>query len=232
MTTLVLQGPTINAYLQPNFHDATFVAKVQQKNQAELKKINDDFGQSYRFQSTTIHVKEPFKLRLDANVEDTTVSYIANGTRQIFKVPRIKLPIPGLNKVQDVSDQPGRRQTLMDFGILTNSIVDELFDAKFVRMDRATGDAVFDLTYKSKFHDRNRFRVWLDPNKHFIEKREWTNRKGRMVATFIYDSPVNDGGVWMPTKLTVKNADDAVAGVTKYESVKINAGVSDDLFAF
>ena len=222
-----VQSPRIDAYIQPNFHDASFIAKVVKKDQDELKKINDDFGQGYRFNSTTVRLKEPFKVRLDANVEDTTVSYIVNGTRNRIRVPRLKI-----DKKEDLSNDPGRRQTLMDFGILTPSLFNGLFDAKFVRMDRATGDAVFDLTYEPRFHDKTRYRVWIDAEKKYVTKREWYHRKGRMVATFIYEAPVTENGATMPSRLTVKNGDDVVAGITRYDGVRLNTGIADDVFGF
>ena len=221
-----VQSTNIAAYIQPAFRDAAFTAKVVQKNEKELMKINDDFGQGYRFSSTSVRMREPYMLRLDANVEDTTVSYVVNGAARRIKVPRLHI-----NTKQDLSGKPGQRQTLMDFGVLTPSLFEDLFDAKFVRIDRATGDAVFDLTYKPVYKDKTRFRVWLDPERHYVAKREWYQRRGRMIATFLYEAPVTEGGATMPTKLTVKNADDLVAGVTRYDGVRINQGIAADAFA-
>lgn len=230
MTTLLalaaLQtSQNISAYVQSGFRDAAFTAKVLQKDQRELEKINDDFGQGYKFSTTNVRLKEPFKLRLDANVEDTTVSYIVNGTSRRIRVPRLKV-----NVKQDLSKEPGKRQTAMDFGVLTPSLLTDLFDAKFVRLDRATNDVVFDLTYKPALKDKTRYRVWIDPVKKYVTKREWFHRKGRMVATFYYDSPVSEGGATMATKLTVKNGDDKVAGVTSYVGMRLNQGIPDDVF--
>jgi outer membrane lipoprotein-sorting protein len=227
LLTPALQSTRIDAYIQPNFRDASFTAKVLKKDQKELEKINDDFGQGYRFGTTNVRLKEPFKLRIDASVEDTTVTYVINGSHQHFKVPRLHL-----NQSTDLSKNPGRRQTLMDFGILTPSLFADLFDAKFVRVDRATGDAVFDLTYQARFNDKTRYRIWINPEKKFVTKREWYQRKGRMIATFLYESPITEDGATMPSKLTVKNADDIVAGVTSYVGVRVNQGISDDVFSF
>lgn len=219
------QSHDISAYLQTGFRDAMFTAKVLQKNQRELAKINDDFEEGYRFDSTSVRMKEPYQLRLDAKVEDTTMSYVVNGPRRLIKIPRLRV-----NVKQDLSKKPGSRQTIMDFGVLTPSLFTDFLDAKFVRVDRATNDVVFDLTYKAVLKDKTRYRVWIDPDKKFITKREWYHRKGRMVATFIYDTPTSANGATMPTRLTVKNADDVVAGVTRYDAIKLNGGITDDVF--
>ena len=128
------QGSTsIDAYLQKNFSDASFTARVKFANQKELGKINDDFGKSYRFSYSDLKVKEPFKVRVESNVEDTKVLYILNGTQLLIRIPRVKI-----NSRQDLAKAPGRRQTLMDFGLLTPSLFNNFMVAKFVRMDRAS----------------------------------------------------------------------------------------------
>src|SRR5687768_10687603 len=217
------QTPSINDVLQKNFEDASFTARKKVGNQKELSKINKDFGQSYKFDYTNVKLKEPLMLRLDSKVEDTNVTFILNGTQQLIK-------IPGFSQKQNLSRAPGRRQTPLDFGFVTASMFKDLFVAKFVRLDRATNDLVFDLTYLSKFEDTSRHRIWIDPERKFTSKREWYNQHGRQVATFFYEEPKLADGMWLPTKVTVKNMDNKVAGVTEYESVRINTGLSADLF--
>ena len=223
--SLGFQTPSINQYVQRNLNDATFQARVIKADQLELKKINKDFGQSYRFETTTIRFKEPFMMRVEATVDDSSILYIINGSTQLFKVPRIRL-----NQRTDLSKSPGRRQTPLDFGILTPSLFENLFVAKFVRNDRATGDLVFDLTYPANLDDTSRHRIWVDAEKKYVTKREWYNQYGRQLATFIYENPQQEAGVWVPSKLTVRNVDNKVAGVTAYADIKINTGLSDSLF--
>jgi len=220
-----LQSSNIGDYVQRNLDDATFVARVVRGDQRELRKINSDFGQSYRFESTTIRFKEPFKMRLEANVDDTNILYILNGSTQYIKVPRARI-----NTQANLSKSPGRRQTPLDFGMLTPSLFNGLFQAKFVRMDRASGDAVFDLTYPANLDDTSRHRIWVDAQKKYVTKREWYNQHGRQLATFTYERPENVKGIWLPTQLTVRNVDNKVAGITRYETFRVNTGLSDSLF--
>lgn len=219
------QSPTISQYVQRNLDDATFKARVVKSDQRELLKINRDFGQSYRFETTTIKFKEPLKLRLEASVDDTNLLYIMDGPIQMIKIPRLKI-----NQRLDLSKSPGRRQTTLDFGILTPALFENLFVAKFVRNDRATGDVVFDLTYQPSLDDSSRHRIWVDSEKKIVTKREWYNQYGRQLATFVYESPQQESGVWVPTKLTVRNTDNKVAGVTAYTDIKINTGIPDAQF--
>ncbi|MFZ4507978.1 MAG: outer membrane lipoprotein-sorting protein [Fimbriimonas sp.] len=221
---LSVQSNSFDDYVQKNFRDASFTARKKMGDQRELKKVNDDFGQSYRFDYTNVKVKEPFKFRLESNVEDTSVVYILNGTDLSIRVPKLRV-----NSKQNLAKSPGRRQTLLDFGILTPSLTD-LFETKFVRIDRATGNAVFDLTYPKALDDTSRNRIWVDAAKKIVTKREWYNQEGLQIATFFYESPVQVSGVWVPTVLTVRNTDNKVAGVMHYENFKLNTGLDDSLF--
>ncbi len=218
-------APNIEEFVQTNLNDAVFVAHVLKGDQRELRKINDSFGQSYRFQTTTIRYRDPFMLRLDATVDDTSVLYILNGTNQVMKIPRAHISVKA-----NLAGSPGRRQTALDFGLLVPSLFKSLYTAQFVRLDRATGDPVFDLTYQDK-GDTSRSRIWIDPQRHIIAKREWYNQTGRQLATFIYDEAKEQNGVWLPTRLTVKNTDDVVAGVTRYDSIQVNGGVPENMFS-
>ena len=217
------QANNIENYLQADLKDATLVAKIVKGDQKELAKINKDFGQSYRFSSSTICFKEPFKMRAEAHVEESSVVYIINGAELLIK-------LTNFTSKQNLARAPGRRQTLLDIGILTPALMSGLLDSKFIRTDRETGNAVFDLFYKPNMDDSSRNRVWIDKNKKYITKREWFNQWTRQLATFYYLNPVQINGVWLPTRLEVKNVDNVIAGVTKYESIKVNSGLSDSLF--
>lgn len=215
------QAHTLADIVQRNFKDASFLVRVTSANHRELTKINKDFGQTYRFKTMEVKLKEPFKVRLQAKVEDTDVLFVLNGVTRVFSMR-------GLKQRENLAWEPGKRQTPLDFGFLTPSMFDDLFKATYVRVDRATGDLVFDIHYTKPGY-KSYYRVWVDKEKRYTTKREWYDKNGQK-ATFHYSEPQQDGGVWLPTKLRVKNVDDKVAGETNYEAMKVNRGLSDDLF--
>lgn len=211
--------------VQRGFKDASFTAKTVKGVQKELQKINKDFAYSYRFDYAEAKIKEPHKLRVESVVEDTRLMYIVSGTKKFYNVGG------RLKGTEDVSNAPGKRQTTMDFGVLTPSLFQDPFKATFVRVDRESGDLVFDLTYQTpKYDDTSRHRVWVDKDKRFIKKRVWFSQEGNQLATFTYEAPKNKDGVWFPTKCTVVNNDGKVAGVTEYTKMEINAGIADSVF--
>ncbi len=218
-------APTIEDVIQTGFRDATFEVKVTQKDQAELAKINRSFGDAYRFSSMKAFAKEPMMLRLESKVGDSDVLFILNGFNRLMRVPRANF-----NQRENLKDSPAKVQSLLDFGIITPSLMKNLYAAAYVRTDRATGEYVFDVTYQSRFDDKTRYRIWVDPVKKYTTKREWFSRQGPQKATFIYSEPEGKNGVWMPTHVVVRNVDNKVAGVTDYVSAKFNVGLSDSMF--
>jgi len=218
--------PTAADIVQPKFEDASFTARVKTGNQAELAKISKDFGNSYRLKVVKSYLQEPLKMRLETTVDDTSILYVIRDFKRYFRVPRARISTD-----ENLSDKPGKMQTPLDYGIITPAMMSELFTAKYVRTDRATGDYVFDMTYKSpKFSDTSRHRIWVDPQKRVVSKREWYNQHGRQLATFLYEEPILRDGVWFPSKGSVRNMDGKVAGVLEYEAIKINSGLADSLF--
>lgn len=213
--------------VQRNFRDASMQARIVRTDFRELREISNDFGNQYRFRSIRIWVAEPMRLRLEAQVEDTSVTYVLNGFRQSARIPRL-----GINSRQDLSRSPGRLQTVFDFGILTPALLESLFDAEFVRNDRATGNLVFDIRYKPALDDSSRHRIWVDTEKRIVTRREWYGQgsRPRLRAIFLYEQPVQQGGIWFPTRIEVRSARNRTAGITEYTDLRVNQGIPDERF--
>ncbi|MCH7902997.1 MAG: outer membrane lipoprotein-sorting protein [Armatimonadetes bacterium] len=232
MTTALLavalitqKDPTIEDAVLIGFKSATFVTTVSGAKQSELRKINKDFAASYRFKRMKVQMKEPFKIRLSTAVDDTRIVMIINGPKKVYRIPKVNL-----SKREDNSKNPAKRQTTLDFGLLTKSLFDGYMDAKYVRTDRLTGEWVFDLTYKPEHGDKSRHRVWIDPERRFLTKRAWYSRRGNLRATFLYEDATKFGDIWFPKTAIVKNAENKVAGTIICTEVVVNPTLSDDLF--
>ena len=219
------QSRAIADYVQPGFRDISFSATIVQKRLSELRKIGPEFSQTYLFDTISVRAKEPFKLRLDAAADDTRATYLINGARQSFSVPRL-----GLKQSNDLSKYPGRRQTLLDFALPTPSLFADFYDAAFVRFDRESGNPVFDLRFPTSTKDTSRNRVWIDRATRTIVRREWYGQSDALKAVFLYAKPIKKDGIWFNTELTVKNAEDKVGGVTRYSNVRVNTGLDDAVF--
>jgi outer membrane lipoprotein-sorting protein len=219
------QSKDIEAYCQAGLRDLAFSGKVVKAKPGEAAKIDNDYRRNLSFQNFTVAAKEPFKLRIEVSTDDTKVIYVVNGTTQLMRIPKMKI-----SQKVSLAEEPGRRQTFFDFGILTPSLVKSYFISKFVRFDRESGDAVFDLTWPIT-HDTSRHRVWIDRTQKFIKKREWYSQTGTQKATIFYTNPVSVSGVTFPTTQQVFNIENKLAGEFKYTGVKVNEGLAESLFS-
>lgn len=222
------QSQDIDSYLPSGFKDISFNVSLTKRNPKELAKIDQSYVQQYAtLDSALFRGKEPFKLRIDAKADDTSGITIVNGGNKLISIPALRI-----KKRQDVSKQPGQRQTLMDFILLTHAEANEFLTAKFVRFDRQTGDPVFDLTFPSALNYPVRHRVWIDKDQKYVVRREWYGLQGQLRATFLYLNPTKVKGITVPTTLQVMNSENKLAGESKYFSIKVNEGLSDSLFEF
>jgi outer membrane lipoprotein-sorting protein len=234
MTTLITMillaspgvEPKIQDYVQKGFKDASMSGKIEVMKQSELVKIKRDFANNYRINGAKLFLKEPHMIRIEAKLQDTDVLFVQNGVKRLAKIPRA-----GINSKESFDKAPGKRTTVLDFGLVTPSMFDDPFNPKFVRTDRESGDQVFDLFYTPRYDDTARNRIWIDAEKKLLTRREWYSQEGRHLATFLYQEPKSENGGWIATKVTVLNSEGKIAGITRYTSSTINTGIAASLFA-
>jgi outer membrane lipoprotein-sorting protein len=214
-------APQLDQLAALNLSDLEARVKVLRADQAELGKINRDFGLAYMLKDITMRFKEPNKLRMEGSIG----SIVMNGSARHFRVPALHL-----SKRDDLGESPGRRYTLLDVGLLTRSSAAAV-DGHYLR-DEKVGEIetrVFEAAYRGD--TANKYVLWVDPKTHVVAKREWLDGEGKLKATFLYQAPTEvSPGVWVPTRVEIRNRDDAVAAVTSYSEVKVNQGLSDSLF--
>lgn len=216
--------PTFDDAVQTSLKDVSFSVEVLSSNRYELQKINRDFALGYEAEEVAVQYKDPLMIRVTFLVNGQRSIYIVNGFTRSFRIPRMRVNIEG----EDISKSPGKHQTLLDFGVITSGMRDLFLSGEYVR-NESSGELVFDVRYKYS-GDKSRHRIWVDADKRYIVKREWYNQDGDLKATFIYELPAQSDKAWMPTKLTVINADGKIAGISRLTKVEINAGIPDSVF--
>ena len=209
--------------------DLQAVVHMEKCDLKELEKIGADFGRTYQFQdllkNVTLQYKQPDKMRI-AGTGFVKASIVMNGPLRSFRTPFQP------KKVEDLTESPGKRQSLLEYGGLLAPATLNYMQAKFVRQDTLDGQTtpVFDLTYKGATSGSH-YRVWFDPHTHVTLKREWYGFDGKLKATFYYQDVHEVGAsVWLPSQVEVRNAEGVSAAITTINSVKINQGLGDDIF--
>lgn len=215
------------ANLATKLDDLQATVRVTKLDSKELEKIGRDFSFTYRIHTLTLQYKQPDKMRLTGKFPALgEARIIVNGTTRLFDVPRFE------KKVEDLEKSPSKRQSLLEYGGLVAPETLRFMQGSFVKQETLDGHEalVFDMTYQGVTAGSH-YRVWIDPETRITIKREWYNREDKLKATFLYLEPREvEKGIWLPSRVEVKNADGVTAATTTLDDIKVNQGISDSLF--
>jgi outer membrane lipoprotein-sorting protein len=208
--------------------DITASIHITESDSKEMAKIGSDFATTYSFHTMSLLYKQPDKLRLDGKSPTRgTLLTILNGPNLFVDVPRFKIHI-----TENLEKYPTRRQSLLELGGVISPSTLKFMNGTYVRPETVDGHAtaVFDMHYTG-VESGSHYRVWLDSTTHTTVKREWFNSENQLRATFLYDEPKEvSAGMWLPTRVQIKNADGVVGAVLTMEDIRVNQGLVDGLF--
>jgi len=216
----------LSDFTQPALRDFTAAAVLVQKNDAVLNKIGRGFAEGYRLRESLIRYKEPQKLRVDAKAGFISVRYVVNGNQKTTQVPMLHI-----SKVKNIAGRPGEAQGMLDSGILTAAFLANSVASRSVGQRECDGRTVpvFEFWFTADKLSRHHL-LYVDPEKKLILRHDVDDRYGHPWVRYMLKQPIQVAGIWVPTRLEVYSADNHLAAVTRYTSVRVNTGLSDSLF--
>ncbi len=228
-STAPVQGTAndISLYVA-HFKDISADVRVTQSDTKELGKIGSDFSASYSLRNMSLQFKLPDKLRLEGkSATRGNAVMVINGPVRFVEVPRFKIHL-----VENLEKSPVRRQSLLELsGVLAPDTL-KFMTGKCLRQETLDGHKadVFELKYTVGGSGQH-YQIWMDRENKTTLRRDWLDTDGKLKATFLYDQPREaSSGVWVPTRIQVKNGEGVIAAVINLDSIKINSGLDDTLF--
>jgi outer membrane lipoprotein-sorting protein len=213
-------APSIQDYVSAPLKTLQLSSEIVTENQDELKTIGGDIALAYRLHRGSMVYEQPGKLRIDASIPHLlTGYYIINGNQKLTVAPFV-------HKVQDTTGAPGKRQTLLDFGLVPPELLSD-YTATFLRRER--GLVLFQIQPK-QVGETQKDLVWIDPKTHITAQRYNYDRDGKLTKWFLYKNPKLVGGVYVPTRVELYNPQNKLAGATVYEDIRVNLPLSESLF--
>jgi hypothetical protein len=219
----------LNSFVQPALQDVTAKIKIVSKNGAALKKVDKSAQQAYQLSSREVWCKEPGLVRFQGKKGLTTVRYVTRGDKRLLHIN-----FPPVRKVEDVSKEPNKADTISDLGVITRSWVD-LVEDKWLRTEKVDGKSLQVYQYFYKGDKRAKHTIWVDPTtKTIVDHIAHHRAKKRpgFKKRLVYREVKQINGVWLPTRVELFNSDNELAAVMQYESIKVNSNLSDKLFSF
>ena len=214
-------APDIRSLTSSGVKTLQVSSEIVTENQDELKKIDGDIALAYRLHRGSMAYEQPGKIRIEATIPHiATGYYVINGNQKLTVAPFV-------HKVQDTTGAPGKRQTLLDFGLVPPELLTD-YNATFLR--RESGLLCFQIQPKQAGETQKDL-VWIDPKTHITAQRYNYDRDGKLVKWFLYKNPVLVApGVYVPTRVELYNTQNKLAGATVYQNVKVNQPLSESLF--
>jgi hypothetical protein len=215
-------GPDLGQMTSTRIKTLQLDSSVVKENRPELQKIGGDFADAYRFHNVSIAYAQPDKLHLETVVLNVHISYTINGNRKFTSIPTYHV-----HKIEDVSGSPGKRQSLLDVGLVPPELFN-LFTATYV--GKAGTQLIYDIKPKQdRYHDR----IYVDPVTHITTRREHYNQDGKLIDYFLYKNPVEPRPrIYVPSRVEVYNPSNKLGAVTDYKNIKINLPVDNAIFDF
>lgn len=216
--------PDIRQFTSANIKTLTMDTRIVEENRAELQKIGGDFANAYRIHNVALSYAQPGKLHLETTVLKARIAYTINGNKRFTSIPSMRI-----HNVQDIGNAPGKKQTLLDSGVVPPEQLDE-YNATFLRKEG--GQMVYQLQPKLA-SERRKDVVWIDPKTRITVKRMNYNQDGKLIKWFLYKNPVVvRPGIYMPSRVEVYNPQNKLAGATLYSNIKANLPLDMSLFDF
>ena len=220
LSGVVSAAPSIETFVSASLKTLQLSSEIVTENQDELRTIDGDIALAYRLHRGSMAYEQPGKLRIDASIPHlATGYYIINGNQKLTVAPFV-------HKVQDTTGAPGKRQTLLDFGLVPPELLAD-YTAKFLRRDN--GLILFQIQPKQAGETQKDL-VWIDPKTHITTQRYNYNRDGKLTKWFLYKNPRLIGGIYVPTRVELYNPQNKLAGATVYENIRVNLPLSESLF--
>lgn len=193
------------------------------KDMKELKVISNEYAQGYRVTYTDVWFREPNMLRVSSKAGLISAVSIINGNTKKVSAGPIK-------KTYDLKKEPRKRQDALTLGLVTPSGLQDFTD-RFLRKEKVDGVDVLVYELKYKVQPENSYKVvYYDPKKKVVVRIMNHHGDGRLKFESRFLNPVRVNGIWVPTRTEVYNANGKLGGVTKFENIKVNTGLSDSLF--
>lgn len=220
LSGVVSAAPNIQTFVSASVKTLQLSSEIVTENQDALRTIDGDIALAYRLHRGSMAYEQPGKLRIDASIPHlATGYYIINGNQKLTVAPFV-------HKVQDTTGAPGKRQTLLDFGLVSPELLTD-YTATFLRRD--SGLILFQIQPKQAGETQKDL-VWIDPKTHITTQRYNYNRDGKLIKWFLYKNPKLVGGVYVPTRVELYNPQNKLAGATVYENIRVNLPLSENIF--
>ena len=208
-----------DSMMPPSITHVKATGRTVWADQAQLAKINAEYGDAYRVHEATYTYSSPDRLEYRTQVGPTNVALITTNT---YRLVQVRSGVIRKEFKTDISSDVTKRQTLFALGVLPQNYLETIKGEYLGREPLLGVDCeVFDLRFvDQKATNPQHWRIWIDPDKHYvIQKKLWSDSNEKR-ETILYLNPTKVlSNFWMPTRAECYNPEGKLAGVVEYINV-------------
>lgn len=206
-----------------NFHDLTMNVRIAYSNQEVLEDIGKDFGLAYKFRDSKLFFKMPDMFKMTARAGFVNVTYIITGN-----IKRIEAGI--IRKTEDISKAPHKKQTVLDVGVVSDSIWDD-FIVDGVKKETYEGKPVYVIEMHLSNSPLKKEFIWVDAHDFRLLKREKYEADHSLRMRFVYSKHKRyKDAVWIPSEVRAYDGKGRLGGTSVYSNIKVNTGLTKSDF--
>lgn len=207
-----------------SLRDMKATVVVVSSNKDELQKIGKAFAENYEFKKASVQYKYPDKLKMNGALGIIKAEFVTSGAFRLIRIPSLRF-----KKREDISDQPEKRVTALDVGIVTSSVWD-IYQVSWVKTEKSeSGANVYVLQLRTPKSKKSQM-IWVEAKTCKLLRRDRLADDGSLKSKTLYSGHVLKDGVWVPVKAEVYNAEDKLAAVAETRDIIMNDGINDKEF--
>jgi len=228
LAVMILVAASLSAHAAPTIDDQmmpraithlTATGRTVWADQAELAKINTEYGDAYRCHEATYTFESPDRLEYRTQVGATTISLITTNDYRLVQVR--SGPLKKDFKTEIASDIT-KRQTLFALGVLPKNYLETVV-AQYQGREpfKGVNCEVFNMHWINQKPDNaSHWTVWIDADRHYVVQKKLWSYNGEQRETIVYLKPTQVlPGFWLPTRAECYNPEGHLAGVVEYVNV-------------
>jgi hypothetical protein len=191
----------------------------------ELRRMKHGAAAALQFTKVKVYFKAPDRLRLEGRYGRVPLTMVENGSTKVYRFGL------GIRRTRDVSDEPGKKQGGLEFGLLTGEVWQD-YDVRIVGHERWEEQeaVVLELIARAD-RDGSYHRVWIDEETYRLIRRDRLGNDDALRHRHVFRQPYRTtAGTWLSRRIDVYNQHGQFTGALLLNDIDVNHGLAESLF--
>jgi outer membrane lipoprotein-sorting protein len=204
--------------------DLTMTVVRTEVQEQELRRMKHHMEVALELPRLHVFFEAPDRMRLEGKRGLVSITLIQNGNLKRTRYGFV-------NRRQDVTGSPDKKQGGLDFGLLTSQVWTDFHVTTEGHVSWEDRPAVVLHLVARSSPEGSYHRVWIDDETLRVLQIEDRTGDGILKRRLVFRRPVKTpGGVWLAHRIEIFNQENHFVGALELTDVAMNQGLDDHLF--